>query len=61
MIMYSIELKNIAIKLYHKYNNFRKVVYLLEIGKSTIHRWIHNKNNKTLNNKNNFNTNFLTN
>lgn len=57
--MYSIDLKNIAIKLYYKYNNFREVADLLEIGKSTIHRWIHNKNNKTINNKNKLDVNFF--
>ena len=57
--MYSIDLKNIAIKLYYKYNNFREVADLLEIGKSTIHLWIHNKNNKTINNKNKLDVNFF--
>ena len=38
--MYSKDLKQKAINLYKKLNSIRLVANLLEIGKSTIHRWI---------------------
>lgn len=38
--MYSNDIKNLAIKLYYKYNNYRKVQQIINIGKSTINRWV---------------------
>ena len=43
--MYSLDLKKVAINLYNNYNSLRKVAKLLNIGKSTIHRWINNLSN----------------
>lgn len=40
--MYSYDLKQKAIRLYNIFNNFRYVGKLLNIGKSTIHRWVNN-------------------
>ena len=40
--MYSKDIKQIAIKLYYKLHNLRKVENFLNIGKSTVHRWLHN-------------------
>lgn len=39
--MYSNDLKLVAINLYSKFHNLRHVASLLNIGKSTIHRWLH--------------------
>ena len=40
--MYSKDIKQIAIQLYYKLKNLRKVENFLNIGKSTVHRWLHN-------------------
>lgn len=40
--MYSIDFKKLAIRLYKKYNNYRKVTNILKISLSTLHSWIHN-------------------
>lgn len=48
--MYSKDLKSVAIRLYYKFNSFRKVANLINISKSTIHRWLNNityKKNKS--------------
>jgi len=57
--MYSNDIKIRAIRLYRLFNSYRYVGYLLNIGKSTIHRWINdriptsNKNDIFLNNREN--------
>jgi transposase-like protein len=39
--MYSIDIKNWAVKLYHeKYRTVRRTARALDISKSTIHRWV---------------------
>ena len=40
--MYSKDLKQRAINLYHQFKSFRIVENILSIGKSTIHRWVNN-------------------
>lgn len=40
--MYSKDLKKRAIDMYNKFKNYRLVEKLLNIGKSTIHRWVNN-------------------
>ena len=40
--MYSEDLKNKTIFMYTKLSNFRQVASLLNIGKSTVHRWVTN-------------------
>lgn len=52
--MYSQDFKNIAIKIYKKLKNYRKVADLLNISTSTIHNWI----NKTTIHKQTKNTIF---
>ena len=52
--MYSKDLKQKAIYLYNILKSFRYVGKLLNIGKSTIHRWVNNihsiaKNNNSIN------------
>lgn len=42
MKMYSEDLRKKSIDLYFKFNSLRKVAELLDIGKSTIHRWVKN-------------------
>jgi transposase len=41
--MHSEQIKNVAIKLYKKFNSYRKVANLLDISKSVIHYWINYK------------------
>ena len=40
--MYSKDLKEKAINLYRKINSYRQVESLLDIGKSTLQRWVNN-------------------
>ena len=40
LFMYSNDLKTKAINLYYKLNSYRKVQELLDIGKSTVQRWV---------------------
>ena len=42
LFMYSNDLKIKAINLYYKLNSYRKVQELLDIGKSTVQRWVSN-------------------
>ena len=37
--MYSNDFRKLAVRLYKKYKNYRKVASLLHISTSTIHRW----------------------
>ena len=38
--MYSLDLRNTAIRLYFKFGSLRPVADILAVGKSTIHRWL---------------------
>jgi transposase len=49
--MYSNDLKHKAIQLYYKLNSYRKAAELLNIGKSTIQRWVIDKQNVKYNNE----------
>lgn len=40
--MYSNDIKIRAITLYNKFKNYRNIAKLLDISKSTIHRWVNN-------------------
>lgn len=38
--MYSVDFRKIAVKLYQKFNNYRKVASLLNISHSILHLWV---------------------
>lgn len=44
--MYSTDLKNKSVNLYKRFRSYRYVGNLLNIGKSTIHRWVNNISHK---------------
>jgi putative transposase len=52
--MYSGDLRKVAIKLYNKFHNFRYVSSLINVGKSTIHRWVNGISNKRIIDNHNF-------
>jgi len=53
--MHSEQIKKIAIKLYYKFNSYRKVASILEISKSIIHYWINYEYVSIKNNTNDIN------